>query len=63
MVERTYLLVAHDNVRCAHCGRTLLTGERAAAFCSPGHDACLVCELCRPGVSREEWSPAAVAWS
>lgn len=52
MVERIHLVVANDDVRCAHCGRTLLTGERPAVFCAPGRDACLVCELCRPGVGR-----------
>jgi hypothetical protein len=62
MVERTQLLVVHDDVCCARCGRRLLTGERAAFFCPPGREACVVCELCRPGVSRGEWSAAAVAW-
>jgi hypothetical protein len=63
MVERTHLLVAHDDVRCARCGRTLLTGERPAIFCPPGRGACLVCELCRANVSRDEWSAAVVAWA
>ena len=63
MVERTHLLVAHDDVRCARCGRTLLTGERAAVFCPPGRDACVLCELCSSGVSRDEWPPAAVTWA
>jgi hypothetical protein len=63
MVERIHLVVANDDVRCAHCGRTLLTGERPAVFCAPGRDACLVCELCRPGAGRGEWSAAAVAWA
>ena len=59
MVDRTQLLVVHDDVRCTRCGRTLLTGERAAVFYASGAHACLVCELCRPGVGRGEWSAAA----
>jgi hypothetical protein len=62
MVERTHLLVAHDDVCCARCGRTLLTGERAAFFCASDQEAHLVCELCRPGLTRNGWSAPAVAW-
>jgi hypothetical protein len=63
MVERIHLVVANDDVRCAHCGRTMLTGERPAVFCAPGREACLVCELCRLSVDRGEWSAAVVAWA
>jgi hypothetical protein len=62
MVERIHLVVANDDIRCGRCGRTLLTGERPTVFCAPDREACLVCELCRPGVDRGEWSAAAVAW-
>jgi len=55
MVECTHLLVAHEDVPCAFCGRTLLTGERATFYLPPGEEKCLVCELCIPNARSEGW--------
>ena len=63
MVERTHLLVAHEDVRCALCDRTLLTGERAAFFTAPAQGTRLICELCAPRVRRWDWTAAGGAWS
>lgn len=53
MVERKHLLgrhllVAHDDIACDACGRTLLTGEQVAVLDEPGRRRRVVCEPCAP---------------
>ncbi len=54
LLRRSIHARAEDSERCAHCRRTVLSGERVF-MCGPGR---VVCELCvgheseRPGESR-----------
>lgn len=57
MVERKHLLgrhllVAHDDIACDACGRTLTTGEQVAVLDEPGRQRRVVCEPCAPSGRR-----------
>jgi hypothetical protein len=54
LLRRGVGALEQDRERCAHCGRTPLTGEQVHLY--EGRKGALVCELCRP-LRRE--APAA----
>lgn len=45
----------HDDVACDICGRTILKGERFAAYLAPGGNRHMVCELCNDRALHEGW--------
>lgn len=55
MARPTDLQVTHDQLECAVCARTLLTGERAEHLVRPSGEEVIVCELCAAGARAAGW--------
>ncbi|MEX1140997.1 MAG: hypothetical protein WD993_10055 [Thermoleophilaceae bacterium] len=47
--------MAHDDIACDDCGRTLLAGEQVAVLEEPGRQRRVVCELCTRVARRRAW--------
>jgi len=54
--------VMRERLGCGVCGRSLLTGERAAFYAAPARPAVAVCELCAAVAREHGWTPSEQRW-
>ena len=53
--------MSEDHVSCDVCHRTMLKGEEAEPYLTPGRERRLVCTLCAPRAQQEGWIREAAA--
>jgi hypothetical protein len=55
------VLDERETPSCAVCGRTILRGERVAAYVAPEGEEMRVCALCKPRAEASGWLPPGFA--